>query len=89
MLRLTVELVPGGREAHKRVLATMTLANVTDTLTSWLDDYAIHAAEDVNPVAQRERWESCGLIAGHDRNQTVWALIAKAAAWATGEAAKR
>ena len=60
-LRLTVELVPGGREAHKRVLATMTLANVTDTLTSWLDDYAIHAAEDVNPVAQRERWESRGL----------------------------
>jgi hypothetical protein len=87
MLRVIVELVPGGREAHKREIASMTLANVT--AQAGLDDYAIHAAEGVNAVAQREAWETRGLIAGHDRQQTVWALIAKAAAWASLEAEKR
>jgi hypothetical protein len=65
----------------------MTLANVTGL--SGLDDYAIHAAEGVNPVAVRGAWESRGLIGRHDRNQSVFALLAKGAAWAAAEAEKR
>jgi hypothetical protein len=87
MLRVIVELVPGGREKLKRELARIQLGNITDLHS--VSDYAIFACEDVNPVAQRGRWESRGLIAGHDRNQTVWALVAKAAAWAAAESEKR
>jgi hypothetical protein len=89
MLKVTVELWPGGREADKREIATVILANVTDGATDGLEDYAIHASEGVNPPADRGRWESRGLIAKHDRRQTVFALLAKAARWATKEAEKR
>ena len=35
------------------------------------------------------RWESRGMISGHDRWSSVWALVEKAAAWAAAEAAKQ
>jgi hypothetical protein len=87
MLRIIVELVPGGREHLKREIARAELGNVT-AAGAVLDDYVIEAKEGVNPPAQRGRWESRGLITKHDRRQTVWALVAKAAAWATKEAEK-
>lgn len=89
MLRVSVELWPGGRQEAKRQVAVLHLSNITDEVTNGLEDYAIYASEGVNPPADRGRWESRGLIAGHDRRQTVWALVAKAAAWATSEAEKR
>lgn len=90
MLRVTIELVPGGRESLKREIASMTLANVTDAAsTTGLHDYAIHACEGVNPVAQRGAWESRGLLAGFDRSQSIFALLAVASAWAQAEAEKR
>jgi hypothetical protein len=87
MLRIIVELVPSGREAHKRELALMQLGNVS-SLNS-ISDYAIFATEDVNVLAQRGRWESRGMITGHERYQTVWALVERGAKWATAEAEKR
>jgi hypothetical protein len=88
MLRVTVELWPGGREAHKRELAVMHISNMG--VLAGADDYAIAvvAKEDVNPVAQRGRWESRGMIFHHDREQSVFALLTKAAAWAAKESEK-
>jgi hypothetical protein len=86
MLRIIVEILPGGREHLRCELARADLANVSDL--SDVSDYAIVASEDVNALAQRGRWEVRGLITKHDRNQSVWSLVAKAAAWAAKEAEK-
>jgi hypothetical protein len=33
-------------------------------------------------------WENRGVISGHDRHQSAWTLVAKAATWAAKEAEK-
>lgn len=88
MLKVTVELWPGGREVAKREIASMTIVNVTGDETG-LDDYAIHVVEGVNPPANRGRWESKGLLTGLDRRQSVFALLSVASNWAAAEAEKR
>jgi hypothetical protein len=85
MLRIRIEIVPFGDENRVRELARAELGNIT---AGDLSDYRITAREGVNPVAGRGHWESCGLIAKHDRRQTVWRLVERAAAWAAGEAEK-
>jgi hypothetical protein len=87
MLRITIDLVPGGRESAKRELARAELGNLSDL--SDISDYAIVASEDVNSLAGRGRWKVRGMIARHDRNQSVWELVSKAAAWAAKEAEKQ
>lgn len=86
MLRITIELLPGGRESAKRVIATAKVSNLP--YLADISDYAV----DVETAACTEPWlrpwESRGMIAGHDRQQTVWALVAKVAAWAVREAEK-
>lgn len=87
MLRIIIELVPGGVESRKRELACAVLGNITDL--DPVSDYQIRAREGDNPVADAKAWESRGMIAGHDRRASVWSLVAKAAAWAADEAEKR
>jgi hypothetical protein len=89
MLRIRIEFVPGGDESRVRELAVMTVSNMT--ALAGKSDYAIavYAREGVNPVAGRGRWESRGMIFEHDREQSVFAVVAKAAAWAAIEAEKR
>jgi|NGEPerStandDraft_6_1074524.scaffolds.fasta_scaffold169132_3 hypothetical protein len=85
MLRITIELVPGGvgrpRELAQAVLGNVSVLNSTS-------DYQIRAREGDNPIAGTKAWERRGVVAGHDRRQSVWALAAKAAAWAAKEAEK-
>ena len=89
MIRVSVELWPGGRQEEKWQLAVLHLSNITEG-QSGLQDYAVYASEGVNEPAQRGRWESRGLIAGHDRTDaSVWSLVQKAAAFASAEAEKR
>jgi hypothetical protein len=89
VLRITVELVPGGYEGMKRELARAHVSNLSALAAR--SDYAvaIYANEIDNPVAGCRRWESRGMIADHDREQSVWALVAKVSAWAAAEAQKR
>jgi hypothetical protein len=70
----------------KRELARAHVGNLSSLAAK--SDYAIYANEIDNPVAGSGPWESRGMICGHDRNQTVWALVAKVAAWAAAEAEK-
>ena len=85
MLKITVELIPGG-VGRPHELARAVLGNVSDLADR--SDYQIAAREGDNPLCWRRAWEARGLIAGHDRNQTIWALVAKAAVWAAAEAGK-
>jgi hypothetical protein len=80
MLRVTIELIPGGDENRRRELARMHIANLSNLAV--MSDYTIYANEGVNPHARTVAWEIRGMISRHDREQSVWALVAKAAAWA-------
>ena len=77
MLRVTIELVPGGDERRARAIAQMTIANVSDLAN--ISDYEFEARERANPIAGTPARETTGMVRGHDRRQTVWSLVGKAA----------
>ncbi len=86
MLRITVEIVPGG-VGKPLELAQAVLGNMSDLADR--SDYRIAAREGDNLLAGRPAWESNGHIFAHNRNQTVWRLVERAAQWASVEAEKR
>lgn len=76
MLRVTVELLPGGSARLRRTLATMSLGNVSEL--SDISDYDVTALEGANPLAGQPA-RICGFhVRGHERRQSVWILIAAA-----------
>jgi hypothetical protein len=79
MLRIIVELVPGGYEPAKRELARAELGNVSDLAA--VSNYVIRASEGANPLAGTPAWQRTGKIENHQRNRSVWALVERAAAW--------
>jgi hypothetical protein len=84
MLRVIVELVPGGDESRKRELARADIGNISHLAP--VSDYVVRASENMNGLAGRPAWAKTGLVTKHNRNQTVWALVARAADWAAHEA---
>ena len=84
MLVIKVELWPGGYEGMKRTLAKADIGNMSSLAD--VSDYQIAASEGANPIAGSPAWKGRGLLHQHDRRQSVWALVAKAAAWAAAEA---
>ncbi len=78
MLRVIVELVPGGFEPLCRRIASMTIANVSDLADR--SDYMIQAVEGANPVAGLPPRDVSVTVEGHDRRQSVWSLVERAAA---------
>jgi hypothetical protein len=86
MLVIKVELWPGGDEQFKSVLARAGIGNVSNLAD--VSDYEVVANETENRLAGTPAWKSRGLLPQHDRRQSVWTLVAKAAAWAASEAEK-
>jgi hypothetical protein len=86
MLRVTVEILPGGDETRARVLATAEVGNVSDLAET--SDYDLSVTEGHNPLTNTPPWSRRGHIFQHDRRTSVWVLVAKVAAWAAEEAAK-
>jgi hypothetical protein len=86
MLRVTVEIWPGGDETRARSLAIANIANISDLAD--VSDYAVVVSEGHNPIANTPPWSQRGHVFQHDRRTSVWALIAKVATWATEEATK-
>jgi hypothetical protein len=87
MLVIKVELWPGGDERFKTVLARAGIGNVSNLAE--VSDYEVAASEGANPLTGTPAWKGRGLLHQHDRRQSVWALVAKAAAWAAAEAEKQ
>ena len=76
MLVITIDLVPGGYESHRRSIGSMRIANLSDLADR--SDYRIEAIESANPLTgAKSRHAACTLRA-HDRRQSVFALLAKA-----------
>lgn len=87
MLRITVEIWPGGDKSRARSVAIANVANVSDLAD--VSDYEVSVTEGHNPLTNTPAWSQSGHLFQHDRRASVWALIAKVAAWATEEAGKR
>ncbi|MCI0354301.1 MAG: hypothetical protein L0099_04560 [Acidobacteria bacterium] len=66
MLRVTVELVPFGEEAQKRKIAEAVIYN-DGTGTPLVGNYVAGFCES--------GWIGSVEIHGHERRQTVWALV--------------
>jgi hypothetical protein len=77
MLRKTVDFVPGAYNPSRRTIASMTMANASD-LADWSNCSAA-AIEGQNDLTVSPRSVSAR-ARDHDRRQSVWSLIAKAAA---------
>lgn len=78
MLKISVDLHPGGASDFRRTLATMTIANISNLAD--VSDYDITTVESANPLTG-EAAKICGLkVRGHARRQSVWKLIAVAIA---------
>ena len=84
MLRILVQLVPGGDEELLRELARAELGNISNLAR--MSDYAVVANESENRLAAMPAWSRRGLITRHDRRQSVWKLVERAAEWAGRQA---
>jgi hypothetical protein len=86
MLRVTVEIWPGGDETRARAVAIANVANVSDLAD--VSDYAVSVTEGHNPVTNSPSWSRRGCVFNHDRRTSVWTLVAKVATWAVEEPGK-
>lgn len=77
MLSITVEIHPGGFTPLRRTIATMRISNLSDLADC--SDYRIEILEGPNPLTGSGPRSGECVIAAHDRRQSVWALIQKAA----------
>jgi hypothetical protein len=89
MIRVIVQLVPGGDERRTRELGRAELRKLSPPGTSIFSSYSIGASEGPNPLAGTDPWEFRGTIENHDRRESVWKLVERAAAWAARQAEAR
>ena len=78
MLVVTIDLLPGGNPERRRTIGSMRIANVSDLAN--ISNYSVGVLEGANPLAGTPARNACFEVLNHDRQQSVWALIAKAAA---------
>jgi len=78
MLRVIIEILPNGHRELRRTIASMAICNTSNLAD--VSDYGIDAVEAANPLTGTpSRSTSCKVLR-HDRRQSVWTLLAKAAA---------
>lgn len=78
MLKVSVEILPGGDPTRRRTLGLLTIANATDA--GGRSDYEVYATEGANPLASLPARACATIVRSHDRHQSVWRLIEAAAA---------
>jgi hypothetical protein len=76
MLKLTIELVPGGFEPMRRTIASMRISNMSNLADC--SDYCIAAMEAANALTGEPARNAKCMVLAHDRRQSVWALLEKA-----------
>jgi hypothetical protein len=77
MLRVTIDLVPSGYEPLRRTIATMIIGNMSDLAD--FSNYRIEVMEAENKLTSQPPRSCVCEVLEHDRRQSVWALIEKAA----------
>lgn len=82
MLLVTIQLIPGGY-GQPRNIALMTIENVSDLADR--SNYRVEASEVQNNLAGLPQRSVRTAVTNHYRRQSVWTLIAKAAAAASAK----
>lgn len=82
MLKITIELHPGGRGELARTLAAMTVTNLSDLAD--VSDYDVVSAENANPLTGQPSKIGWHRVHGHLRRQSVWKLVGAAIAGLEG-----
>ena len=77
MIIVTIDLAPGGFAQRRRTIASMRIANVTSLAD--VSDYEVNVLEAANPLSGTGPRNGSCTVENHDRNQSVFALIARAA----------
>ena len=70
MLRVTIELLPGGLTNAKRILHEMVITNIESRTNHHADYRVTHTDQHGNEQTVRVR--------NHDRRQDAWALVCAA-----------
>jgi hypothetical protein len=83
MIKVTVEILPGGYAACRRTVGLMHIANLSNLARR--SDYKVDIMEGDNPLAGTGALTCTVYVRHHDRNQSVWCLIAAALAAANGK----
>jgi hypothetical protein len=78
MLCVTVEIVPGGFEPARRVIGSLRISNESDLAP--VSNYRVDVLEAANYLTGSPARTGGCRIEDHDRRQSVWALIERAAA---------
>ena len=78
MLKVTIELLPGGDAEMRRTLGVMYITNKSSLADK--SDYEISAAEGPNSLTEAAPWTCVTRVEGHDRRQSVWKIVEAAAA---------
>jgi hypothetical protein len=76
LLVITIDLVPGGYESHRRTIGSMRIANLSDLANT--SDYSVEAMEGANPLIGSNARKATCTVRKHDRRQSVFTLLAKA-----------
>ncbi len=74
MLRVTIELVPGGFVPMRKTIASMRISNASNLAD--ISDYEVDAMEGANPLTGSPAGSASCVVQAHDRAQRVWALLA-------------
>jgi hypothetical protein len=77
MILITIDLVPGGFQPMRRTIGSMRIGNLSDLAD--ISDYAVDVMEAANPLTGTNPRNGSCRVEGHDRRQSIWALIARAA----------
>jgi hypothetical protein len=78
MIIVTVELRPGGFAPLRRDIGTLRISNLSDLAP--ISDYSVDVIEAANTLAGTPARIGECRVERHDRAQTVWALVERAAA---------
>jgi hypothetical protein len=78
MIVVSVDLWPGGFAPLGRQLGMLRISNVSDLAR--VSNYSIHIAEAANPLSKTPARIGGCRIEAHDRKQSIWVLIERAAA---------
>ncbi len=86
MIQIIVRICPGGNKKRAFEQAVAEVSNISDLAE--FSDYRVSVGENQNGVTGALDWSARGHVFCHDRRQSVWALVAKVAAFAVAEAEK-
>ncbi len=86
MIQIVVRIIPNGDKRRAVDHAVAEVSNVSGLAP--ISNYAVSACENKNGVTGALDWNARGHVLHHDRRQSVWALVARVAAWAALEAEK-